>query len=682
MGITPTTYPLSPRHDNVFDYYNVALTDPYAWLENNASAETKEWIKKQNEYSEAWLSQIPFRELIRQRLEACWDHERYSVPFTAGEYTYFYRNSGLQNQPVLYRKKNNDDAVIFIDPNTFSSDGATSLASIAFSSDGSLAACQLSDGGSDSRTVMVINTADGSIIDTTIKNVKFSFLSWKGNQGFYYSSYELPGDNTSVNNGCHHLLFHKLGTSQCEDRLVFGGSAFPRRFVLGYLTGDERYLVIGTAMSPTGNELFIKDLSSDNNPVINIVDNLEARNVILNNAGSTLYILTNLNASNFKLVTVDAADPRKENWKDLLPEARHALTATLAGGMIFANYMKDATSFVLQYNLKGELIREIDLPPLGAVTGFTGKEKDKEVYYTYTSYTCPSTIYKYNIETGRSEIFAQPTVNFNVEDYESKQVYYASKDGTRIPMIITHKKDLEMNGSNPTLLYAYGGFGISLTPDFNVSNVIFLEQGGIYAVPNIRGGGEYGKDWHEAGVKFKKHNVFDDYIAAAEYLISNNYTSKDHLAIAGHSNGGLLVGAIITKRPDLCKVALPSVGVMDMVRYHQFPGGSAWSGEYGTTDDSKEMFEYLLGYSPYHTLQPTRFPATLVYVTEDDDRVMPAHSYKFTARMQEYQQENNPVLIQIGSKGSHGTGKSVSSVISEQTDKWAFLFASMGLIPG
>ena len=524
MDITSTIYPVSPKHDTVTDYYNTEVTDPYRWLENSTSGDAKKWMQEQNDLTEELLSKIPFRESIRQRLESCWDHERCSTPFRAGEYTYFYRNSGLQNQPVLYRKKNSEEAAIFIDPNTCSTDGTTSLASIAFSSDGSLAACQLSDGGSDNRTIVVLRTSDGATIDKKIKNVKFSFLSWKGNQGFYYSSYDLPGDNSSCNSGCHHLLFHELGTSQSEDKLIFGGTEYPRRFVLGYLTGDERYLVIGTAMSPTGNELFIKDLSYDSSPVINVVDNFDARNVILGNTGTTLYILTNLDASNFKLVTVDAADPRKENWKDLLRETRYVLNATLAGGMIFANYIKDATSAVFQYTLKGELIREIELPPLGAVTGFTGKEHEKEVYYTYTSYTHPSTIFKYHIETGVSEIFAHPSVNFDPDKYESKQVFYSSNDGIRIPMIITHKKGIAMNGRNPTLLYAYGGFGISMLPDFNISNIIFLEQGGIYAVPNIRGGGEYGKDWHQAGVKFNKHNVFNDFVAAAEYLITNNFS--------------------------------------------------------------------------------------------------------------------------------------------------------------
>nr|WP_317172859.1 prolyl oligopeptidase family serine peptidase [Hymenobacter sp. HDW8] len=552
---------------------------------------------------------------------------------------------------------------------------------ISFSKDGSLAAYQISEGGSDWRKVIVLKTADKSIVGDTLKDVKFSGLTWRGNDGFYYSSYDKPkaGSQLAGLTQYHKLFYHKLGTPQASDKLVFGGDKTPRRYIGANLTEDERFLIITAANTTTGNELYMQDLSKPNSTIVQMVSDEKNEHNVVDNVGGKLYVHTNLNAPNFRVVTVDATNPTPANWKDLIPESKNVLSVSTGGGKIFANYLKDATSLIEQYDMNGKKERSIALPSVGSANGFSAKKEEKETYYTFTSYIFPPTIFKYDIASGKSTVFKKSGVQFDPTKYESKQVFYTSKDGTKVPMLITHKKGLVMNGKNPTLLYAYGGFGVNMTPGFSTSNIVLLENGGIYAVPNLRGGGEYGETWHQAGTKLKKQNVFDDFIAAAEYLTKNNYTSKDYLAISGGSNGGLLVGAVMTQRPDLSKVAFPAVGVMDMLRYNQFTAGAGWAYDYGTAQDSKEMFEYLYKYSPYHALKPANYPATMVTTADHDDRVVPAHSFKFGTRLQEMQKGSAPVLIRIETKAGHGAGRSTAQVISEQTDKWAFMFQNMGV---
>ena len=676
-------YPQPRKVDTVTTYFGTKVADPYRWLENDQAADTKAWVQDENKVTQNYLTQIPFRETIRKRLETLWNYEKYGAPFKEGKYLYFSKNTGLQSQSVVYRQQGAGTPEIFLDPNTFSKDGTTSLAGLDFTKDGSLAAYQISEGGSDWRKVIVLNTATKAIIGDTLKDVKFSGLAWKGNDGFYYSSYDKPkaGSQLAGKTQIHKLLYHKLGTPQSTDQLVFGGEKMPRRYLSGSLTEDQRFLVISARNTTTGNELYLKDLSKPNSAIVQVVDNEKQLVDVIDNVGSKLYILTNLGAPNNKVVTVDAASPKPANWKTLIPETSNVLNVSAVGGKIFATYLKDATSLIEQYDMMGKKEHAIALPSVGSAGGFGGKKDEKETYYTFTSYIYPPTIFKYDIATGKSTVFKKAGVQFDPTKYESKQVFYNSKDGTRVPMIITYKKGLALNGKNPTLLYAYGGFNASSTPGFSTSNIVLLENGGVYAVANIRGGGEYGEKWHLAGTKLQKQNVFDDFIAAADYLKTNQYTDTDHLAISGASNGGLLVGATMTQRPDLCRVAFPAVGVMDMLRYNQFTAGAGWAYDYGTAQDSKEMFDYLYKYSPYHAIRPASYPATLVTTADHDDRVVPAHSFKFGQRLQESQQGPAPVLIRIETKAGHGAGRSTAQVIGEQTDKWAFMFQNMGLVP-
>lgn len=675
-------YPKTNKIDIADTYFGNTINDPYRWLEDDRSVETKAWVEAENKVTQNYLNRIPFRSTIKSRLETLWNYEKYTAPFKEGDYTYFYKNDGLQNQYVLYRQKDKTKTEVFLDPNTFSKDATTSLAGIEFTKDGSMAAYQISEGGSDWRKVIILNTNDRAIIGDTLIDVKFSGLAWKGNEGFYYSSYDKPKEGSQLSGltQFHKLYFHSTGSSQKEDRLIFGGEQTPRRYIGAGLTEDERFLVITAAESTTGNELYFQDLSKPGSPIINVVNNFKGDHSIIDNQGSKLYIFTNLNAPNYKVVTVDASNPAPENWKDLIPETDNVLSISTAGGKIFANYLKDATSLVMQYDMDGNLERTVTLPGVGSASGFYAKKSEKELYYTFTSYIYPPTIFKYIIANGQSVEYKKSGVKFDPSNFISKQVFYTSKDGTKIPMIITHKKGIELNGKNPTLLYGYGGFSVSLTPAFSTSNIILLEQGGIYAVPNLRGGGEYGEKWHLAGTKMNKQNVFDDFIAAAEYLISNKYTSKDFLAVSGGSNGGLLVGAVMSQRPELFKVALPAVGVLDMLRYNKFTAGAGWAYDYGTAEDSKEMFEYLLKYSPYHALKPgLSYPATLITTADHDDRVVPAHSFKFAARLQEYHKGESPALIRIETNAGHGAGKPTAKIIEEQADKWAFMLYNMGL---
>jgi prolyl oligopeptidase len=674
-------YPQTRKVDTLTTYFGTKVPDPYRWLENDQAADTKAWVQEENKVTQDYLGKIPYREAIRSRLTKLWNYEKYSAPTKEGKYTYFSKNTGLQSQYVLYRQLGTGAPEVFLDPNTFSKDGTTSLAGINFTQDGSLAAYQISEGGSDWRKVIVLKTSDKSIVGDTLKNVKFSGLAWKGNQGLYYSSYDKPtaGSQLAGKTQIHKLYYHQLGTPQSQDKLIFGGEKDPNRYIGASVTEDERFLVISAANTTTGNKLYLQDLGKPGSPIVNVVPDEKSISQLVDNVGSKLYIETNYQAPNHRLVTVDAAAPTQANWKDLIPETKNVLNISTVGGHIFATYLKDATSLVEEYDMAGKKLRTIALPGVGSAGGFGGKKQDKDTYYTFTSYIYPPTIFKYNLATGTSTVYKKAGVQFDPSKYESKQVFYTSKDGTRVPMIITHKKGLALNGKNPTLLYAYGGFNSSVTPSFSTSNIILLEQGGVYAVANLRGGGEYGEKWHEAGTKLKKQNVFDDFIAAAEYLKTAKYTDTDHLAIAGGSNGGLLVGATMTQRPDLCKVAFPAVGVMDMLRYNQFTAGAGWAYDYGTAQDSPEMFNYLYKYSPYHALKPASYPATLITTADHDDRVVPAHSFKFASRLQESQQGPAPVLIRIETKAGHGAGRSTAQVISEQTDKWAFMFENMGV---
>lgn len=673
-------YPSTKKVDQLDVFFGEKVVDPYRWLEDDKSDETKEWVEQENNVTNEYLAQIPFKEAIKKRLTELWNYEKVSAPFTEGSYTYFYKNNGLQNQAVLYRQKGKGAPEVFLDPNSFSTDGTTSLSGIQFSKDGSRCAYQISEGGSDWTKIIILDTRTKKQLDKTLVDIKFSGMSWKGNDGFYYSSYDKPkGSQLTAKTEIHKLYYHKIGTEQKEDALIFGGVDQPRRYVGGYVTEDQNFLVITAANATYGNELYLQNLTMSRAPIIPIVTGFETeQNVVFSNNGK-LYIHTNKNAPNGKLVVVDAATPTSQNWKELIPQTNFPLSVSACGKKLFAQYLKDAVSEVYQYNLNGVQEKKIMMPGLGTASGFGGKETEKVTYYSFTSYNYPSTIFKYDIATGKSSIFRKPAVKFNPEDFESKQVFYPSNDGTVIPMIITYKKGMDLNGENPTMLYGYGGFSVSITPSFSVSNLVFMENGGVYAVANIRGGGEYGDNWHNAGTKKNKQNVFDDFIAAAEYLIKENYTSKNYLAISGGSNGGLLVGACMTQRPDLFKVCFPAVGVLDMLRYHKFTAGAGWAYDYGTADDNKEMFDYLYKYSPVHNVKKQCYPATMVFTGDHDDRVVPAHSFKFAAALQAAQSCKNPTLIRIETKAGHGAGKPTAMVIDEQADKWSFMLFNMGL---
>lgn len=674
-------YPKTKESSQADDFFGTTVKDPYRWLEDDRSKETGAWVKEQNAYTQNYLQAIPGTEKIKAKLTELWNYEKYSAPFVEGGYTYFYKNNGVQNQYVLYRQKGNGDPEVFLDPNTFSREGTTSLAGIEFSKDGSLVAFQISEGGSDWRKVIVWDAASKKMIGDTLRDVKFSGLSWKGNDGFYYSSYDKPkGSELSEKTQLHKLYYHQLNTRQGNDKLIFGGEQTPRRYIGGGVTEDGKYLIISGANATYGNDLYLYDITDPKSQLVRIVTDFEHEQDVVYAENGKLYIVTNQGAPNRKLVVVDAANPQPQNWKTLIPETEFPLTVSTCGRKFFAQYLKDAVSEVRQYSLDGKLERTIALPGLGTASGFSGKMEEKELYYTFTSYIYPPTIFKYNIETGKSDVYKKAGVKFDPSQYESKQVFYQSKDGTKIPMILTYKKGLVLNGRNPTLLYGYGGFNVNITPSFSLSNVILMDMGGIYAVANIRGGGEYGDKWHDAGTKMNKQNVFDDFIAAATYLIQEKYASPDFLAISGGSNGGLLVGACLTQRPDLFKVCFPAVGVLDMLRYHKFTAGAGWSYDYGTAEDNKEMFDYLLKYSPVHAVKPqTCYPATMITTADHDDRVVPAHSFKFAATLQKAQACDKPILIRIETNAGHGAGKPTDKIIQEAADKWAFMFHNMGI---
>lgn len=674
-------YPVTAKVDSIDTYFGTEVEDPYRWLEDDRSSETEAWVKDQNKTTFGYLEKIPFRNALKKRLEKLWNYEKLGSPFKEGDFIYYYKNDGLQNQYVLYRQKGGGEPEVFLDPNTFSEDGTTSLAGLRFTKDGSMAAYLISESGSDWRKGIVMNTQTKKIVEDTLLDIKFSGISWRGNEGFYYSSYDKPkGSELSAKTDQHKVYFHKLGTSQKNDMLIYGGRPDEKhRYIGASVTEDGNYLLISASTSTSGNKLFIQNLKDPNGLLIPMVNDTKSDNYVIENVGSKLYIVTDRNAPNTKIVTVDADNPSIENWIDFIAETEHVLTPNTGGGYFFAEYMVDAISKIKQYDYDGKLIREVKLPDLGSASGFGGKKEDTEFYFSFTNYVIPGSSYKYNVETGKYQMYWKPEIDFNTNDYESNQVFYTSKDGTKIPMMITHKKGIELNGKNPTVLYAYGGFNVSLTPSFSIINAIWMEQGGIYAVPNIRGGGEYGKKWHDAGTKMLKQNVFDDFIAAAEYLITENYTSSEYLAIKGGSNGGLLVGATMTQRPDLMKVALPAVGVLDMLRYHTFTAGAGWDYDYGTSEESKEMFEYIKGYSPVHNVkQGVSYPATLITTGDHDDRVVPAHSFKFAAELQEKKAGNNPTLIRIEINAGHGAGTPVSKTIEQYADIFGFTLHTMG----
>ena len=677
-------YPETRKSEHEDDYFGHKVPDPYRWLEDDTSEETATWVKAENEVTFGYLNNITFRDKVKARLEELMNYERVSAPFIEGGYEYFYKNDGLQDHSVLYRRKaGSEEAEVFLDPNMFSEDGTVGLRGVFFTKDGDLSAHMISDGGSDWRKVITMNVETREVIEDTLVNVKFSGISWQGNEGFYYSSYDKPEDGSqlSAKTQYHKLYYHKLDTPQKEDVLVFGGEQQPNRYIGGFVTEDQQYLVVSAAQNTSGNRLYIKDLSKPDAEFTLFQDDYMARFSYKDNMGSVFYFSTNIDAPNYRLIKIDISKPGKEDWQDVISETENVLRTSTAGGKIFANYLVDAKTEIRQFDMNGNLERKLQLPGIGSAFGFGDKKEVEELYYTFTSFTFPATIYKYNISTGESELYNKPQVDFIPEDYETEQVFYESKDGTKIPMFITYKKGMEKNGKNPTWLYGYGGFNISLTPGFSAFRVMWLENGGIYAQPNLRGGGEYGEEWHEAGTKMNKQNVFDDFIAAGEYLINNKYTSHEYLAIAGGSNGGLLVGATMTQRPDLAKVVLPAVGVMDMLRYHTFTSGAGWAADYGTAEDSEEMFLYLKKYSPYNALKPgTYYPATLITTADHDDRVVPAHSFKFASRLQEYNISPNPVLIRIQTRAGHGS-VSTSQRIELATDQYAFVWYNMGIIP-
>jgi len=675
-------YPETRKGDVVDTYFETEIADPYRWLEDDRSEETENWVKAQNEVTFDHLENIPFREKIEARLTELWNYEKVSAPRFEGDYIYFYKNDGLQNQYVVYRKKSEDaEAEVFLDPNTFSEDGTTSLAQLTFSEDGSIAAYSISEGGSDWRKIIVIDAETGEQLEEPLVDVKFSGISWKGNDGFYYSSYDKPeGSELSAKTDQHKLYYHELGTAQSDDQLIFGGTEEEKhRYVGGYVTEDDHFLVVSAANSTSGNTLYIKDLSDPDADLVLVDGNMDYDTSVLTSRDNMLYLETNMDAPNGRVVTVDASNPQPENWQDFIAHSDNVLNPSTGAGYIFAEYMVDAVSKVEQYDYDGNKVRDIELPGVGSASGFSEKQDAERVFYSFTNYSTPQTIYEMNPDTGESVVYEESGADFDSSQYVSKQVFYTSKDGTKVPMIITHKKGMALDGSNPTILYGYGGFNISLTPSFSIANAAWLEMGGVYAVANLRGGGEYGKEWHKAGTKMQKQNVFDDFIAAGEYLIDEDYTSSERLAVRGGSNGGLLVGAVMTQRPELFAVALPAVGVLDMLRYHTFTAGAGWAYDYGTAEDSSEMFEYLLNYSPVHNVEEgVAYPATLITTGDHDDRVVPAHSFKFAAELQEKAGGDNPQLIRIETNAGHGAGTPVSKTIEQYSDIFGFTLYHMG----
>ncbi|OQX80897.1 MAG: S9 family peptidase [Bacteroidetes bacterium 4484_249] len=683
--IKPADYPETKKVDTVDVYFGTEVPDPYRWLEDDNSEETAEWVKAENEVTFGYLKQIPFREKIKERLTEIWDYPKYGSPFKEGDNYFFFKNNGLQNQSVIYIMKNLDaEPEVFLDPNMLSKDGTVALAGLSVSKDGKYFAYSIAKSGSDWNEIFVIDVKSRKNLGDNLKWVKFSGMSWK-DDGFYYSRYDEPkeDDELSGKNEYHKIYYHKVGTKQSEDILIHKNDEQPLRNYYGGTTEDETYLIMSETESTSGNSIYYKKLDGSMEDFKQITFGFDNEYDVLDNIGDKFLVKTNRNAPKWQLVLIDLKNPEEKNWQVLIPEKEEVLqSVSLVGGRIITEYMKDATSVAYIYDYNGKYIEDLSLPGIGSLSGISGKKDENIAFYSFTSFTFPSTIYKYDVSKNKSEVYRKPEIDFDIDAYETKQVFYESKDGTKVPMFLVYKKGLELNGNNPTYLYGYGGFNISLTPGFSITKLVLIENGFVYAMANLRGGGEYGEDWHEAGTKLKKQNVFDDFISAGEYLIKEGYTSKEKLAIAGGSNGGLLVGACMIQRPDLFKVALPAVGVMDMLRYHKFTIGWAWASDYGTSEDSEEMFKYLYNYSPVHALKKgVEYPATLITTADHDDRVVPAHSFKFAATLQDKHKGDNPVLIRIDVKAGHGGGKPTTKIIEEYADEWSFMMYNLGVMP-
>lgn len=681
---TKIAYPITKKDNIVDTYFGVKVSDPYRWLENDTTKETAAWVKAQNKVTSTYLAKIPFRNKLKERLTNLANYEKIGAPFKKNGKYYFYKNNGLQNQSVLYVQNSLDSQPeVFLDPNKLSEDGTVALTGISFSKDGKYFAYTVSRSGSDWREIYVMDIATRKLLNDHIQWAKFTGASWQGD-GFYYSAYDAPiaGKEFSNINENHKIYFHKIGEPQSKDVLVYQNSKYPKRFYSASVSEDQRILFIFESGEGRGNALFMKDLTKADAPIEQLASDFNYEYTPIEVIGNQIFLSTNYGAPKSKVMVADIASPKLENWKDLVPESASVLSvAEVIGGKLMLTYDKDASNHAFLYGTDGKLLNEVKLPSLGSV-GFSGDKDDNLAFYSFTSFTFPGAIYKYNVETNESTLYRAPKVDFNPEEFVTEQVFYPSKDGTKIPMFLTYKKGLKRDGSNPIFLYGYGGFNISLNPGFSTTRIPFLENGGIYAQTNLRGGGEYGEKWHLAGTKMQKQNVFDDFISAAEYLIAKKYTNKQKIAIVGGSNGGLLIGACVNQRPDLFKVAIPEVGVMDMLRYHKFTIGWNWASDYGTSEDNKEMFDYLKAYSPLHTFKKgITYPAILVTTADHDDRVVPAHSFKYAATLQAASNEKNPALIRIDSKAGHGSGKPISKVLEEQADIYSFIMYNMEMKP-
>lgn len=676
-------YPETKKVDQVDDYFGTKVSDPYRWLEDDKSAETAAWVAAENKITQDYLSKIPFREQVRKRLEEMWNYPKYSSPFKEGEYYYYYKNDGLQNQSILYRQPGlNGRPEIFIDPNKMSKDGTAAVSTPSFTKNKKYAAYMIAQAGSDWQEAYVMDVATKKVLDDKIQWIKFSGLSWKGDDGFYYSRYPEADETKKMTNQNQNqkLYYHKLGTPQSEDVLIYEDKEHPLRSVGGGLTEDERFLLIHQSEGTSGSQIWVKDMKNPNSSFILLIKGFDTNAGVIDNDGDRLLVRTNADAPNYKVVSIDPKNPSKENWQTIILTRTNFLQSVgTAGGKLFLTYLEDASSRVYQTNYKGVLEREIKLPGIGTAGGFDGNREDNELFYTYSSFNYPPAIFHYTISNGQTELFRKAEAKINADNYQTVQSFFTSKDGAKVPMFITYKKGLKLNGNNPTLIYGYGGFNIPSTPGFSISNAFFLEQGGVYVLVNLRGGNEYGEAWHKAGMLQNKQNVFNDFIGAAEFLIKTKYTNPQKLAMRGGSNGGLLVGAVMTQRPDLFRVAIPQVGVMDMLRYHTFTIGHAWATEYGRSD-KEEDFKNLIKYSPLHNLRKgVKYPATLVTTADHDDRVVPAHSFKFAATLQEDNAGANPTLIRIETKAGHGGGKPTSKQIDEASDIWSFVMYNLGM---
>ena len=675
-------YPATKKVNQADNYLGTMVADPYRWLEDDNSDETKAWVKDQNKVTDDYLSKIPYRAAVRKTLEEMWNYTKYSSPFKEGDYYYFYKNDGLQNQSVLYRQIGlQGTPEVFIDPNSMSKDGTIVPGVPSFTKTAKYCAYLLSASGSDWQEAYIMDVKTKQLLPDKLQWIKFSGISWKGDEGFFYSRYPQEDEQhlLSKKNEFHKLYYHQLGTPQSADKIIFEDNNHPLRTIGGGLTEDKRFLIVNMSEGTSGVEIWVKDMLT-NSPFSLLIKGFDSEAEVVDNDADRLLVKTTIDAPNYKLVSIDPKNAAKENWIEIIPAQNKLLESIgTAGKKLLATYLENASSRVYQYDYKGNLEKEIKLPGLGTASGFNGKVTDKEIFYSYTSFNTPNTIFRYNIISGISEVFRRPELKLNADDYVTVQSFFKSKDGANVPMFITYKKGLQLNGNNPTLIYGYGGFNIPLTPAFNISNAFFLNQGGIYVQVSLRGGNEYGEDWHKAGMLQNKQNVFNDIYGAVQFLIDNKYTNSSKLAIRGGSNGGLLVGACITQHPELFKVAIPQVGVLDMLRYHLFTIGWAWAVEYGRSD-KKEDFDNLYKYSPLHNLKKgTSYPATLITTADHDDRVVPAHSFKFAATLQEMNNSNNPTLIRIESKAGHGAGKPTSKVIEEAADIWSFVMWNLGM---